>query len=59
MALCVMALLQYVLNSGLIAVGVAMKANQSVWQSWRTNFLWTSLTYFAGAFGAAIVGRLS
>src|SRR5688572_801593 len=58
-ALCVMALLQYVLNSAPIAVGVALKTNQSVWQSWRRNFLWTSLTYFIGAFGAAIVGRLS
>jgi diguanylate cyclase (GGDEF)-like protein/PAS domain S-box-containing protein len=57
--LCMMALLQYVFNSGPIAVGVALKINQSVWQSWRTNFLWTSLTYFAGAFGAAVVGRLS
>jgi diguanylate cyclase (GGDEF)-like protein/PAS domain S-box-containing protein len=58
-ALCVMAMLQYVLNSGPIAVGVALKTNQSIWQSWRRNFLWTSLTYFIGAFGAAIVGRLS
>jgi diguanylate cyclase (GGDEF)-like protein/PAS domain S-box-containing protein len=58
-ALCVMALLQYILNSGLIAVGVALSAKQTVWQSWRRNFLWTSITYFAGAFGAAIVGRLS
>jgi diguanylate cyclase (GGDEF)-like protein/PAS domain S-box-containing protein len=58
-ALCLMALMQYVLNSGPVALGVALKTNQSVWQSWRTNFLWTSLTYFAGAFGAAIVGRLS
>lgn len=57
-ALCVMALVQYILNSGLIAVGVALKANQSVWHSWRANFMWTSLTYFAGASGAAIVGRL-
>ncbi len=58
-ALCVMALLQYVLNSGLIAVGVALSANQTVWHSWRTNFLWTSLTYFAGAFGAGVVARLT
>ena len=57
-ALCVMALAQYGLNSWLIAVGVALGAGQSVWHSWRTNFLWTSLTYFAGAFGAGIVGRL-
>jgi diguanylate cyclase (GGDEF)-like protein/PAS domain S-box-containing protein len=57
--LCVMALLQYVLNTGPIAVGVALRANQGVWQSWRANFLWSSLTYFAGVVGAAIVGRLS
>jgi diguanylate cyclase (GGDEF)-like protein/PAS domain S-box-containing protein len=57
-ALCVMALAQYALNSGLIAVGVALGAGQTVWHSWRTNFLWTSLTYFAGAFGAGIVARL-
>lgn len=56
--LCVMALMQYALNSGLIAVGVALKSHQSVWHSWRKNFLWTSITYFAGASGAAIVGRL-
>jgi diguanylate cyclase (GGDEF)-like protein/PAS domain S-box-containing protein len=58
-ALCVMALLQYILNSGPIAVGVALKTNQSIWLSWRKNFLWTSLTYFIGAFGAAVVGRLT
>jgi diguanylate cyclase (GGDEF)-like protein/PAS domain S-box-containing protein len=57
-ALSVMALSQYVLNSGPIAVGVALKTNQTVWQSWRANFLWTSLTYFTGAFGAAVVARL-
>lgn len=57
-ALSVMALSQYVLNSGPIAVGVALKTNQTIWQSWRANFLWTSLTYFAGAFGAAVVARL-
>jgi len=57
-ALCVMALMQYVLNSWMIAVGVALRSEHSIWASWRANFLWTSLTYFAGAFGAAIVGRL-
>lgn len=54
-----MALVQYVVNSGPIAVGVALKTGQGVWQSWRANFLWTSLTYFAGAFGAALVGWLT
>jgi diguanylate cyclase (GGDEF)-like protein/PAS domain S-box-containing protein len=58
-ALCVVALTQYLLNSGLVAVSVAISTKQTIWHSWRTNFLWTSLTYFTGAFGAAIVGRLS
>lgn len=57
--LSLVALLQYVLNSGPIAVGVALKTGQGVWQSWRANFLWTSLTYFAGALGAALVGWLT
>jgi diguanylate cyclase (GGDEF)-like protein/PAS domain S-box-containing protein len=58
-ALCVMAMVQYALNSGLIAISVALGANQTVWFSWRNNFLWTSLTYFAGAFGAGMVVRLA
>lgn len=57
--LSIVALLQYVLNSGPIAVGVALKSNQGIWHIWRTNFLWTSLTYFGGAFGAALVGWLT
>lgn len=58
-ALCTMALVQYALNSGLIAISVALGTNQTAWFSWRNNFLWTSLTYFAGAFGAGMVGRLA
>lgn len=57
-ALCAMALVQYILNSGLVAVSVALKLNQPVWFTWRTNFLWTSITYFAGASAAAIVAQL-
>ena len=57
-ALCLMALVQYILNSGLVAVSVAIGSNHTLWHSWRTYFMWTSLTYFAGAFGAAFVGRL-
>jgi len=58
MALCVMALMQYALNSGLVAVSAALKLNQPVWFTWRTNFLWTSITYFAGASAAGFVARV-
>lgn len=57
-ALCIMALVQYGLNSGLVAISVALKNCESLWRSWYRNFFWTSITYFAGAFGAGIVARL-
>ncbi|HYE15430.1 MAG TPA: hypothetical protein VD968_13385, partial [Pyrinomonadaceae bacterium] len=57
-AVCLMALVQYVSNSGMIATGVALKSGQPVWQMWRQNFLWTSITYFAGASAAGIIVKL-
>ncbi len=57
-ALCVMALVQYALNSGLVAISVALQANEPIWGTWRKNFMWTSMTYFAGASAAGIVARL-
>jgi diguanylate cyclase (GGDEF)-like protein/PAS domain S-box-containing protein len=57
-AVCVMALVLYISNSGLVAIGVALKAGKPIWQMWRQNFLWTSITYFAGASAAAVVARL-
>ncbi|MEP6920110.1 MAG: diguanylate cyclase [bacterium] len=57
-ALCIMALVQYAVNSGLVAVSVALKQKQPLWYTWRTNFLWTSMTYFAGASAAGIVAQL-
>ncbi len=58
-AVCLMALVQYVTNSGLVATGVALRSDKPVWQMWRQNFLWTSLTYFAGASAAGIIAKLS
>jgi diguanylate cyclase (GGDEF)-like protein/PAS domain S-box-containing protein len=56
--LCLIGLVQYVFNSGLIATALALKTNLPIWSSWRNNFLWTSLTYFAGASAAGIIARL-
>jgi hypothetical protein len=52
-ALSVMALMQYLINSGLIATGVALRGNYPILKMWKENFLWTSITYFAGASTAA------
>src|SRR5207253_7211459 len=56
-ALCVMAVVQYLGNSILIATGSALKADEPVWPTWRKNFLWTSITYLAGASAAGIIAR--
>lgn len=55
--LSVMALLQYCVNTGLVAISAALKLDQPLWATWRANFLWTSITYFAGASTAGCIAR--
>ncbi len=57
-AICTMALTHYVSNSGIVAIGGALKADQPIWQTWRKHYLWTSITYFTGAFAAGIIAGL-
>src|SRR5229473_641807 len=56
-ALCVMAVVQYLGNSVLVATSSALKAGEPLWITWSKNFLWTSLTYFGGASAAGIIAR--
>ena len=57
-AVCLMALVQYIANTVLIAIEKASKIKESVWNTWRTYYLWTSVTYFAGASAAGIIAIL-
>ncbi|HEX7956642.1 MAG TPA: ATP-binding protein [Pyrinomonadaceae bacterium] len=57
--LCVMAFVQYVANSGLAAVHTSLKANEPLWVTWRNKYLWTSITYFAGASAAGLAVKLA
>src|SRR2546421_1883494 len=57
-AICLIALVQYVTNSGLIALASALKMDQPFWTTWKKNYLWTSLTYFAGASAAGMIAKL-
>jgi diguanylate cyclase (GGDEF)-like protein/PAS domain S-box-containing protein len=56
-AVCAMAVVQYAGNSLLVATSSALKVGEPVWSTWRKNFLWTSITYFAGASAAGIIAR--
>jgi diguanylate cyclase (GGDEF)-like protein/PAS domain S-box-containing protein len=55
MALCLMALTQYAVNSTIVAVMQALKLAQSVWRAWTRYYLWTSVTFFVGAAAAGLV----
>lgn len=48
-ALCLMALTQYAVNSAIIAVLQALKLAQPLWRAWAKYCLWTNVTFFAGA----------
>jgi diguanylate cyclase (GGDEF)-like protein/PAS domain S-box-containing protein len=55
--LCTMAVVQYLGNSLLIAACSALKSEETIWRSWRQSFMWTSITYLAGASAAGIIAR--
>jgi len=54
-ALCVMGLVQYLVHTVMGATVSALKANESIWFMWSRNFLWMSISYFAGAAGAGFI----
>ncbi|MFN7918203.1 MAG: diguanylate cyclase [Vicinamibacterales bacterium] len=48
----------FLLNTGLIAVAIALSSRQPIFAIWQTNFLWSAPSYFVGA-GAAWVAAWS
>jgi len=58
LAIFLMALTQYGVNSGLAALRDSLKLNRPYLQTWHDHYLWTSITYFAGASAAAIVAKM-
>jgi len=57
-ALCLMALVHYFVNSWLVSIDRSLKTGSSLTTTWREHYLWTSVTYFAGAAAAALIARL-
>ncbi|HEY3582120.1 MAG TPA: EAL domain-containing protein [Pyrinomonadaceae bacterium] len=53
--LCLMGIVQYLVHTGLGATASAFKAGESLWRTWTRNFLWISISYFAGAAGAGFI----
>ncbi|HLM56516.1 MAG TPA: ATP-binding protein [Pyrinomonadaceae bacterium] len=57
-AICMTALVQYAANSGLVALAASLNGNHPFWQTWHRHYLWTSITYFAGASAAGMIAAL-
>jgi signal transduction histidine kinase/ActR/RegA family two-component response regulator len=57
-AICLMALVQYISNSVLAAVHTAFKTDQPVLRTWSQYYLWASITYLAGASAAGITAKV-
>jgi len=57
-AICTMALTHFVVNSGIVGIGGALKIDQPICETWRKHYLWSSLTYFAGACAAGVIAGL-
>jgi diguanylate cyclase (GGDEF)-like protein/PAS domain S-box-containing protein len=55
---CAMAFLQYAFNSGIVAVAGAFRVNEPIWTTWKKHYVWTSITYFAGASAAVLTVQL-
>ncbi|HWP41752.1 MAG TPA: HD domain-containing phosphohydrolase, partial [Blastocatellia bacterium] len=53
-----LALLQYLLNSGIVSAVNALRDRRNIKRIWRESFLWTSVTYFAGAVAACLIVKL-
>jgi len=58
LSIFVMASVQYLTNSSLAAFRETLKRNESFFDVWQKHYLWTSITYYAGACTAAVITRL-
>lgn len=53
-----LALVHYLLNSGMVSMVSALRNRRSFASTWRESFLWTGMSYFAGAVAACLIVKL-
>ena len=57
-AVCLIAGVQFLVNSSIAALRQSLKLDQPFFDLWREHYLWTSITYFAGASAAGLTAIL-
>jgi diguanylate cyclase (GGDEF)-like protein/PAS domain S-box-containing protein len=58
LSIFVMATVQYLTNTSLAALRETLRRNESFSDVWLKHYLWTSITYYAGASAAAVISKL-
>jgi len=56
--LSTVAVTQYAAHTWIVAICLACKSDRPIWQTWTKHYLWSSLTYFVGAFVAGSIIKL-
>ena len=56
--LCVIAVTHYLTHTWIVAICLAGKSGRPLWETWTKHYLWSSLTYFIGAFVAGAIVNL-
>jgi diguanylate cyclase (GGDEF)-like protein len=56
--LSTVAVSQYAAHTWIVAICLACKSDRPLWQTWSKHYLWSSLTYFVGAFVAGSIIKL-
>ncbi len=58
-ALSVIALLQFLVNTTLASTYDSLNGELPFWDTWKKKYIWVFLTYFMGAAGAGVLVRLT
>lgn len=58
-ALSMIALTQFVVNTSIATIYDSLKNSLPVWETWKSKYIWTFFSYFIGAAGAGILIQLS
>lgn len=57
-ALSIIALTQFVVNTSLCSIHDSLKNELPVWETWKSKYIWTFVTYFVGAAAAGLLVQL-
>ena len=58
-ALSIIALVQFLVNTTLASVYDTLNGGLPLWETWKSKYIWVFLTYFIGAVGAGVLVRLT